>query len=158
MLSILKRFLKVLYVLLLVFGLLVGWFVWNLNVPYNTYSYVVKCDNGKVFDPESKPINSTGKSSYSSGYIDNTKLFDFDQNQIKAECIYGRAASDWQTYNLPKNYVMDIIKHNPVTLKSQIISTVETMVIYYIGLEILRRTFIYIFLGKPFFKTKSKLK
>ena len=116
--GILKRLLKVIYIFLLLFGLFVTWKVWKSEKPYSTisYSYKVVCDNGKTFDPTSKPIK------YKS-YIGEP--FRFDEGNIKAECLYDCA---WCIWNLPReeNYQLysDKYTNEIITKTDQIKSTI----------------------------------
>jgi hypothetical protein len=159
------RLLKVVYVLFLLFGLLVALFAWSSAAPLteNTYgNYLVTCDNGKTFDPTSKPIDTSGASEnlpgfHYSSYVEEP--YPFNANQIKAECKYGNAFLigygtdlDRVNYNLTyKTYPHDIR-----TVSDQISGTVISIAVYYLILEILRRTFMYIFLGKKFISLPIK--
>jgi len=153
--AVLLRLIKVVYVLLLLFGIVVGLIAWNINSPYayTTYSYLVTCDNGKTFDPTSKPIDAK--------YMgDSTPLF-FNSKQIRSECKYGIAY--YVGLNIPDNYELVNIPHEHSTgsQSQQIQNTLITLVVYYLIIEILRRTFLYIFFGKNFIavkKIKAKVK
>lgn len=152
-----KRIFNVIYGILILLGVIFVVGTWIKNSPSNTtnYSYKVVCDNGKTFDPTSKPINETGKSSYNHRYIYKDRLFDFDENQIKAECEYGTAASDWKIYNQPKNYTL-YVKKSANSLFDQLKFTIISLLLYYLPLEVIRRTFLYIVYGKSFFVIKDK--
>jgi len=144
------RFLKVVYVLILLFGLLIGWITWVSNSPgnYTTYTYKVICDDGKEFDPTSKPIDTE--------YMgDSTPLF-FNPKQIRSECKYGTAY--YVGLNIPDNYELINIPHEHGTgsKSQQIQNTLITLVVYYLIIEALKRTFIYIFYGKSFITLKHK--
>ena len=146
------RFLKVIYALLLLFGLLPIIAAWNLNSPYSyhTYSsYKVVCNNGKEFDPTSKPIDR----------LNYSKPIEFDENQLKSECEYGTAYLVGSSANLPKNYELTY-KTNAVNVGSkeeQLLVTIMVGVIYCLLLKIGRRIFLYIFFGKSFLPfSKSK--
>ena len=143
--SIAWRLIKVIYVLLLLSGLLVVLIVWKASSSsYQTYSYKVICDNGKTFDPTSKPIDKIG-------YSDP---FEFNENQIKSECKYGTTWYKGWSEELSKNFQLDV-KHIVRTQKDQIITTVIAFILYYLVLELLRRTFLYVVFGKNFLTLKS---
>lgn len=138
------RFTKVVYILLLLFGFVVGWFMWTISTPYqySTYSYFVECNNGKTFDPTSKPID---RESYAEPYR-------FSVDQIKSECEYGTAWNVGWSRNLSKNYRSGYREYNHVTgtIQNQIKNTIIAAAIYYILVEVIRRTILYVFLGKKF--------
>lgn len=142
------RLIIVAYSILFLGGLLFTSFVWTISKPYSyeTYSYLVTCDNGKTFDPTSKPID---KEDYSEPYR-------FSVNQVKAECAYGDAFLVGWSKDIPKNYFIrkQIHTHIRNTEQDQIHDTVIFVSIYYISLEIIRRTFMFIFLGKNFLTLK----
>lgn len=138
------RLLKVTYALLLLFGLIVIWIFWIINEPYTykTYSYKVTCDNGKEFDPTSKPIHR----SYNYNGPDS-----FNVKEIKAECKYGTAWEvdydlEFTTYSLTHQEY----SHTVRTQIDQIKSTVIAGIIYLLLLEVVRRTFLYVFTGRKF--------
>lgn len=144
-----KRFIKVIYVLLLLFGLLFTFWIYSISTPYsyNTYSYKVTCNNGKVFDPTSKPIDHSFDEPYG-----------FNKDQLKSECEYGTAYYVGWSKDLPKNYDISYSEqtHVVTTAVDQIKTTLIAFVIYYIALEIIRRTVLYIFAGKPFINFRRK--
>jgi hypothetical protein len=146
-LDIVWRLLKVIYVALLFLGLGVGWLAWIGDQPYTDYTYgnyLVTCDNGKTFDPTSKPIQRT---TYT--YVPDS----FDDQSVKAECKFGTAywygtgnELDHVTYNLTyQTYPHVILSGN-----DQIKATIISVAIYYLLLEIIRRTFLYICFGRKF--------
>lgn len=142
---------KVLYVLFLLAGLLIGWFIWTINSPYtyNTYGYFVECHNGKTFDPTSKPIDKTN---YSEPYS-------FNDLQLKSECEYGTAFYEGPASKLSKNYRVGYKEYPHVvgSALNQIKNTVIGIATYYFLLEVMRRTLLYIFVGKKFFGLGKKI-
>lgn len=163
LLNIVWRLTKVLYVILLLVGLLVIWFIWVNNYPYSysAYLYNVVCNNGTTFDPTSKPISYDTKSGYHyGGYYgeftvksdSNDEIIKFDDDEIKAECKYGTASSAWKVKNTPKNYklISAYTTHVIRTQQDQIKYAIAAFASYYLILEILRRTILYIFFGKNF--------
>lgn len=142
---ILKRLLKVVYISLILLGLVVTWKTWESfrePSPFTDYSYKVVCNNGKTFDPTSKPI----KYKYYIG-----EPLRFDEGNIKAECLYGCA---WCIGGLPgeKNY--QLYSELRTTKADQIRTTMIVFFLYYLLLKIFRRTLLYIFLGKRFLVLK----
>ena len=148
--QIAKRLSKVIYILFLLSGLLIGWFVWSISAPYsyNTYTYKVVCNNGTTFDPTSKPID---KVNYNEPYT-------FNNNQVKAECEYGNSFYVGLSEKIDNNYHGYIYPHKVIaqTTLDQIKSTLIFIFIYYLVLEIIRRTFLYIFFGKSFLILSKK--
>jgi len=149
--EILMRLLKVFYVVLLLLGFVFGFYVWVLDSPssYNAYGYLVQCDNGKTFDPTSKPIAIT----------DYNEPYSFNVHEIRAECQTGNALEpDWNnTFNqVSFNLTHKTYQHVTRTISDQLTATIISIVIYYLILEILRRTILYIFLGRNFITLKEK--
>lgn len=138
------RLTKVIYVLFLLFGIIVVLFIWNTNSPYTymTYNYLVTCNNGKTFDPTSKPIDKTN----------DDEPYSFNDLQLKSECEYGTAFYEGLARQLSKNYFVAYQEepHIVRTIKDQVKNTIIYVVIYYFLIEIFRRTILYIFLGKRF--------
>ena len=150
------RLLKVIYVVLLLLGLGIGRLAWRGDAPYTEYTYgnyLVTCDNGKTFDPTSKPINH---------FSNLDRPDDFVDQAIKAECKYGNvyiigfgSNLDQVTYKLTYQTYPHVIR----TANDQIKVTIIAVAIYYLVLEIVRRTFLYIFFGRNFLTlAKSKEK
>ncbi len=148
--EILGRLLKVVYVLFLLFGIGVVWYIWISYAPYSyeTYNYLVQCDNGKRFDPTSKPIDKTNF----------TEPYTFDDLQLKSECEYGTAYYVGWSSKLAKNYFVTNQAHSHAvrTVNDQIKATLLGVVVYYMLLEIVRRIILYIFLGRNFLTLKKK--
>lgn len=151
-LEILWRLTKVIYVLLLLLGLIAGLFAWSVSSPYTEYSYDnyhVQCDNGKSFDPKSKPIYSTpGFNSPDSFY----------NAEVKSECHYGTAYYVGSANELPDKYTVSYKTYPHVirTASDQMVATVITLIVYYLLLEIVRRIVLYIFQGRNFLTLKKK--
>ena len=147
--KILKRFIKVIYIFLLLFGLLFTFWVYTISAPYsyNTYLYNVACNNGKEFDPTSKPTDH----SLNEPYL-------FYEDQLKSECEYGTAYYIELSKDLHKNYDLTYTEHPHVvrTVGDQIRTTLVAFVSYYILLEVVKRILLYIFVGKAFISFKRK--
>lgn len=144
------RLIKVVYVLFLLLGLGVTIFAWMINKPYSytTYGYKVECDNGKVFDPTSKPISRE---------YNYDKPDSFNSLEIMAECENG-SAWDFDNLNLKEDNNILTYKEYPhivTTQADQIDRTIITFIAYYLILELIRRTFMYIFKGTPFVNIKK---
>ncbi|MFH1561500.1 MAG: hypothetical protein ABID04_02890 [Patescibacteria group bacterium] len=136
------------HITLLLLGLPIILVVWIGNSPsvYYTYSYEVMCDNGKVFDPTSKPIEK---------YFNYRKgPLTFQEKGIKAECEYGNSWRIVEASKIPNNYKLNVKEdaHIVSTRLDQIVVTMIAVALYYCVIEILRRTLRYIFLGKKFFE------
>lgn len=158
-LSIIWRLLKVIYVLFLVLGIGVCIIVWINTAPYSfiTYSYKVMCNNGKAFDPTSKPIDHSPLSLDSIAYGQDRNALTFNDQEIKSECTYGTVFGISLSSNILKNY--DFITSTNVhiirTRDDQIKYTLIAFVSYYLFLEIIRRGFLYIIFGKNFLTLKT---
>ena len=155
--NIMRRLVKVIYAFILFLGLVGTYSVYSSNAPYftSTYSYLVKCNNGKEFDPTSKPIKGTGKREINETY---SNVRTFNVNEVKSECEYGTAYLIRPASELPKNYELLITeyKHPVGTKKYQLLSAVNFFVIYYLVIGILSEIILYIFVGKIYFpKTRS---
>jgi hypothetical protein len=152
LLKIIWRLVKVTYVLLLLIGPILIFYVWSNTAPYpyTTYSYKVTCNNGKVFDPTSKPIATK--------FVGYEPLL-FNVNELKSECEYGTAYYVGWSSKLADNYVLAKVseQHFTGTRTDQVKITTIVFFLYYLILEILRRTFLYIFLGKNFISLKNKV-
>jgi hypothetical protein len=148
--EILWRLIKVIYILFLLLGLLIGLFTFLINSPssYQTYSYEVTCDNGKIFDPTSKPIDKTS-------YIDP---YSFDDQQLRSECECGNAWWCSDQYQIPSNYKLtyQTYSHAVGSLGNQVGYTIIVIIAYYVVLEVIRRTILYIFFGRNFINLKRK--
>lgn len=134
LLQIAWRLLKVTYVVILLLGFMIGLLVW-VSTP-EKYSYLVICNNGKTYDPTSKPIDHTYDIPYK-----------FSILQTNAECRNGVGGE-----NIPPgitNYSNNTITKTPHA-DDKIINTFIAVLIYYLIVEMLRRTFLYIFFGKSF--------
>lgn len=154
------RFLKVIYVLLLLFGLWVGWKIWINNTPRNKqeYSFHVTCENGKTFDPTSKPIPYVNKRGVM-GQIVPEDLENKDVVKgIKSQCKYGTV------YNVGVGVPLEDVNYKLtydnktlviVSFSDQIERTILVLAVYYLILEIVRRTFLYTFFGMNFFTLKK---
>ncbi len=151
--EVFERFLKVVYVLLILIGTYLGIHVWLVNAPVtsNEYgSYVVHCSNGKNFDPQSKPITEN--------YPDSYGPSSFDDRETKSECKFGTAYLIGYGVNLDDVKYTLTYKTSPFTSGSsetQIVATLMVIVIYFVTLEVSRRTLLYIFLGKNFLTLKK---
>jgi len=144
--------------LLLFLGLVGTYLVYKSKAPYfvSTYSYLVKCDNGKEFDPTSKPIQANEKP-YS--FIPDPEfLRTFNEVQVKSECEYGTAYLIRPASELPKNYELLITDHkHPVgTKRNQLFKTVYFFVGYYVTLGIITEIIFYILIGRVFVPRKIK--
>ena len=140
------RLLKVIYALFLLIGLLFIFITYSSSEPYSytTYSYKAHCANGKIFDPTSKPIDHSFSEPYG-----------FDEEQIKSECEFGNAWSYWSgidnaKYKLTYQAYLNVVR----TENDQIKITLIAGAAYYLILEIIRRTILYIFVGKSFISLK----
>ena len=140
--EILMRFLKVAYVILLLAGIVWGMYVWN-NIPKHYYNYLVICSNGKTFDPTSKPIEK----SYSA-----QNGYSFTTGQINSECAYETAFREGDVNQFEANFTLS----NKEDSSDPIKRTIILLIGYYVLMEIIRRTFLYIFLGKNFITLKKK--
>ncbi|MBI2405478.1 hypothetical protein HYV21_00275 [Candidatus Microgenomates bacterium] len=151
-----ERFLRTVRVVLLLLGLPIAWITWTSNAPYSytTYSYEVICDNGKRFDPTSKPIDPilyNQKVTFRT-VIPRDAILSFDEDQVKSECEYSNAWSVGLSSKLPNNFQLHINQQTN-TVRSQtdqVTNTIIVLVGYYLILEVARRTILYIFLGKSF--------
>ena len=150
--EVLKRFLNVAYIVLILMSIFVAIFAWLVNKPVvnKNYSYIVTCDNGKTFDPTSKPIDSVFNGS------NEPRIF--DNNQLKSECEYNTAYLVGLSSKLQTNYKITNTESVSKTgsLMSQILSTVLWLIGYLLVIEIISRTFIYIIYGQKFFKGIKK--
>lgn len=146
LLIVIWRLMKVIYVLLILVGLILGAKVWNTNQPYKTYTYEVICDNGKIFDPTSKPIDVTPR--FVGRIYGNRTRLSFDEDQMKSECEYGTAWAVGLSSQLTKNYQLKTIETEHNTLNERIKYTAIVLVAYYLILEVARRIFLYVLFGK----------
>jgi len=167
-LKIIWRFIKVVYVVLLLVGLFVVYNIWTENQPepYHSYSYKVTCNNGKSFDPTSKPIEVINKDEINNNFLSLSKdnILDetekkFNTIELNSECEHGNAFYYLWQYQPPTtpeyNIVTTKYDHITKTQTDQILDTVIIFILYYLFLEILRRIFLYIFLGKNFITLKN---
>lgn len=144
-----NRLVKVIYISVLLSGFLVAITVWDIFEPYdyNYYNYHVKCNNGKEFDPLSKPIDK----------LNYTEPYSFDENRIKSECEFGTSYFYLPATKLGKNYNLDItfksIKNG--SKLEQLKFTLIAFVVYHIFIEIIRRIILYIVFGKNFFTLQA---
>jgi hypothetical protein len=107
---------------------------------YTTTTSVVHCDNGKAFDPESKPIYPNGDEPFVPRYSD------IRHRQLSSECEYGTAYYVGDVIPHPKNYSEVTTSHeNWVGSWSQ---TSVNFMIYLLGglfiVEIVKRLLYYI--------------
>lgn len=144
--------------ILLLGTIFITFLAWEGSEPYSytTYSYEVICQNGKRFDPTSKPINEEGSRSL---IIEKTYLGvlrTFNESQIKSECEYGCAYFDWELRDKPKNYELNVTPKIKVVYskKDQVINTALAFILSNILLQIIRRAFLYVFFGKNFLTLK----
>lgn len=148
--GVIQRFANVIYFLLLSLGLGISLLIGSSSWPYHyeTYTYLVNCNNRKTFDPESKPINYR--------YISGNKK-EFSNNQIKSECQYDTA---YYTRGLVEdnNYSLKVNTYNNVdgSVLDAIKNSVGFFAIYFFVLEIARRLIVYIVTGKPFVSIKKR--
>lgn len=141
-----RRILNVLYAILLFGGVILifdGWMI--LTNKGDSFNYKVICDNQKVFDPTSKPIRKQQINRYGS--------FSFDDDGIRAECKNGIAWNEWGVGDVTFDLIT-IRKEKQLSVGLKLLLPV--FFIYNITLEIIRRTFLYIVYGKPYFVTKDK--
>ena len=174
--TVFYRFIKVIYVLFLLFGIALGIHIWKAKLPScSTYNYSVVCASGKVFDPSSLQIESFA--------ADIVKPYVFDPDLLASECIFGDTLHGNKN-DIPEIETVDFIidsaadPSNPNNVDGmnyknniyQISTTPDTNVlaltgvvigylfVYYMGLEIIRRTYLYIFQGKNFLTLKPAQK
>lgn len=126
---------------LLVVGLLFTWIKWKNSKPYSyeSISYKVDCDNGRTFDPTSKPIRRS--------YDSYSKSLVFNEDELKSECEHGTV---YRFSKSEKNYQLhQITSENTIGSKTdQVKTSISAFTMYYLTLEILRRTFLYVVFGK----------
>jgi hypothetical protein len=106
--QLLRRLLNVLYGLAIVTIFVYALMVARAIIPriYTTTTSIIHCDNGKSFDPDSKPIYPKGDEPIPPRYSD------IRYRQISSECEYGTADYVGDVIPHPKNYMEEIINHD----------------------------------------------
>lgn len=85
--------------------------------------------------------------------------YDFLVHQVNSECEYGHAGEpDLLNNENVREFTIEKTPHiHIVTTKiDQIKNTLITLIVYNTALEIIRRTILYIILGRPFIPKKVK--
>lgn len=149
------RLIKVGYVTILVIGIFISILVSVESWPYLTTkrSYLVTCDNGNTFDPESKPINKfkDNSDSVNSPFYEKNQVrgYKFSIEQMASECKYGHAWNKVREQdNFKLSYTSQTTRHGSEI--DAIMIGLIVFVVYNLIVEIGKRTILYIFLGKKF--------
>jgi len=148
--AIARRFFKAAYLALLIFGVIISF---QQAYEARPYSYtqnddpIVICDNGKTFNPRTKPIKIED---YEGGRLLGKPVF--NSRQISSECQFGTAYRSEDPDLKSNNYQIEYPSHIVVvkTIKDTIVKGVVVFIIYNFLLELSRRTILYVLFGKRF--------
>jgi hypothetical protein len=135
---------------------LLAWSTGNAHVVSHD-NYSIECVSGKRFDPFSKPIMHTPIDPF--GRSDPWQpIITFDDAQLKSECAYGTAFRSDAVGTLPNNYAVTVttVKKRAMTPSEQFSFTLVAILLYCVAIEYIRRSILYVFLGRSFSPLKQR--
>lgn len=111
------------------------------------FNPIVTCSNGKTFDPLSKPIDRK------IDFTNDSKPY-FNQKQISSECQFNTAYFVGAPNLETDNFIMDYREKIEIigSWESAIFTGLSFLIVYFLVLELLRRSINYILWNKSFFK------